>query len=141
VKSPGSRISTSLAKIARDNVEGAARQRPGQGPRRRGDEAEDIAAFHKAIGVPDDPKGYKLPVLKDEAGNDIPMNSDKLEAIAAIAHKNGIPARRSRPRCRRSQEADALEFSPISRGRSSAGPRRTLKSGAPSAAEKSAAIG
>ena len=52
--------------------------------------AEEIAAFHKAIGVPDDPKGYTIAPPKDDAGNEVPLNTPLLDRLTAAAHKAGL---------------------------------------------------
>lgn len=52
---------------------------------------EEIAEFHKALGVPDDAKGYEFAAPKDADGNDIPLDTDLLGRIAESAHKQGIP--------------------------------------------------
>ena len=77
---------------------------PGEGAT----EAE-VKAFRAAIGVPDDPKGYKLPELRDEDGNPVEMNTDRLQSIAAIAHKHGIPAGALEATLQELAQADAVE--------------------------------
>ncbi len=52
---------------------------------------EEVAAFRKTIGVPDDAKGYELPQPKGEDGEPVPLNTAMLERVAAAAHKAGIP--------------------------------------------------
>jgi hypothetical protein len=52
---------------------------------------EEVAAFHKAIGVPDDAKGYQVAAPKDADGNDIPLNTDAIGQLAESAHKLGVP--------------------------------------------------
>lgn len=59
---------------------------PGEGA-----SAEEIAEYRKAIGVPEDPKGYAVPEFKDAAGNPIPLNTAMTERITAAAHKMGVP--------------------------------------------------
>lgn len=108
---------------------------PGEGA-----SAEDVAVFHKAIGVPDDPAGYKLPQINDADGNPVALNTEKLNNIAAIAHKNGIPAAALEATLQQIAEADAQEFSmqesDIQRRASD-----HAKKWGPKAAENTAAIG
>lgn len=52
---------------------------------------EEIAAYHKSIGVPDDAKGYELTAVKDANGNDVPLNTALLDRLAGVAHKAGVP--------------------------------------------------
>lgn len=59
---------------------------PGEGA-----SAEEVAAFHKAIGVPDDAKGYSLPEFKDAEGNAVKLNTPLLDRLADQAHKAGVP--------------------------------------------------
>lgn len=91
LKSAGVKDVNQLAKMARDNVK-AARDSgriklPGEGA----SEAE-IAEYRKAIGVPDDPTGYQRPEFKDAEGNPIELNTDMLDRVTALAHKEGLPA-------------------------------------------------
>jgi hypothetical protein len=87
-----------LAKIARDNQ--VALRASGQ-IKLPGEKAtaEEITAFHRAIGVPEDPKGYETPHPKDAAGNvitgadgkPVALNDALLERLASVAHKHGVP--------------------------------------------------
>lgn len=109
-KSAGVKDVNHMAKLLRENMK-AVRDSgrikvPGEGA-----SAEEIATFQKAIGVPEKPEDYKLPVLKDAEGNDVEMNSDKLAAIATIAHKHGIPAMALEATLQEIAEADAIELS------------------------------
>lgn len=52
---------------------------------------EEIAEFHKAIGVPEDPKGYEFKAPTDADGNEIPLDTALLGRIAESAHKHGLP--------------------------------------------------
>lgn len=108
-KSRGYKTLDEVLKSARDNQkavrEGGRVKVPGEGA----SEAE-IAEFRKAIGVPEAPDGYKLPALKDAAGNDVPMNSAKLEAITRIAHEEGLPAAPLERVLQRIAESDANEI-------------------------------
>lgn len=101
-----------LAKIARDNMkalrESGRLKLPGEGA----SDAE-MAAWRKAIGVPDEPKGYKLPLLKGEDGEPIELNTAKLNAIVAGAHKHGIPAAALEPLLQELVEADAVELASL----------------------------
>lgn len=47
---------------------------------------EEIAAFHKAIGVPDDAKGYEI-----KGPDGVRLNEPLLARLSEAAHKNGIP--------------------------------------------------
>lgn len=78
---------------------------PGEGA-----SAEELAAFNKAIGVPDDAKGYKLPELKDADGNPVALNVSKLGLITEAAHKHGIPARALEGVLQEIATTDALEL-------------------------------
>lgn len=71
---------------------------------------EEIAAFNKAIGVPEKPEGYKLPEVKDADGNPVTLDSDRIAAITKIAHANGIAARALEPTLQAIAEAEALEL-------------------------------
>jgi hypothetical protein len=57
---------------------------------------EQLATFHRAIGVPDKAEGYTfdLPTVKDEAGNDAQLEIDTgfFEPMKELALKNGVPA-------------------------------------------------
>ncbi len=53
--------------------------------------AEEISAWRKAIGVPDEPKGYEFKAPNDADGNPIALDSTALDRIAAKAHETGIP--------------------------------------------------
>ncbi len=53
--------------------------------------AEEISAWRKAIGVPDEPKGYEFKAPNDADGNPIELDSTALDRIAAKAHEAGIP--------------------------------------------------
>jgi len=90
VKATGVKDLDGLAKVARDNQralrESGRVKVPGEGA-----SAEEITAFHKAIGVPDDAKGYAFTPPKDAQGNDVPLDQKGLERIAAAAHQHGVP--------------------------------------------------
>jgi hypothetical protein len=90
VKASGAKDIAGLAKIARDNqraLRDSGRIKvPGEGAT-----AEEIAAFNKAIGVPDSAEGYTLPTFKDANGNPVEVDTSRLGRIAEIAHKHGIP--------------------------------------------------
>lgn len=60
-----------------------------------GDDATDdqIAEFHKAIGVPEGPDGYTIPEPKDADGNPIELETKVLERVTEFAHKHGVPAK------------------------------------------------
>lgn len=79
-----------LAKIARDSVtalrESGRIKVPGEGAT-----AEEVTAYHKAIGVPDAPDGYQVAAIKDADGNDVQLDNPLLERLAGTAHKAGIP--------------------------------------------------
>lgn len=91
LKASGVKDVGGLAKIARDNMKAARAggiKVPGENAT-----AEEISAYNKAIGVPDAPEGYKMPTVKDADGKELELSADKLSAIAASAHKHGIPAK------------------------------------------------
>lgn len=90
VKAGGVKDLDSLAKIARDNQK-ALRENgrvkiPGEGAK-----PEEIAEYRKAIGVPDDAKGYSVPEIKDADGNAIPLNDGLLAGVLEDAHAEGLP--------------------------------------------------
>jgi hypothetical protein len=98
LKASGVKDIAGLAKIARDNqlalrASGQVKV-PGEGAK-----PEEIAAFHRAIGVPDKPEDYALPVPKDGDGNPlvgadgkpVQMNEPLLGRLAQVAHKFGVP--------------------------------------------------
>lgn len=60
---------------------------PGEGAK-----PEEIAAYRKAIGVPDDVAGYALPKLQDAAGNDVPLDQGLLGKLLPKALEHGVPA-------------------------------------------------
>lgn len=88
IKSAGVKDLDGLAKIARDNQkalrESGRIKIPGEGA-----SAAEVAEFHKAMGVPDDPSGYATPEFKDADGNPVELDTDQLTAIFASAHKRG----------------------------------------------------
>ncbi|CAD7335167.1 hypothetical protein FIM10_01845 [Sphingomonadales bacterium 56] len=51
--------------------------------------AEELAAFHKAIGVPDDAKGYEVSLPETNGG--LELNTDLIGKLAEIAHAAGTP--------------------------------------------------
>lgn len=90
IKARGTKTMDDLVKNARD-AQRALRDSgrikvPGEGA----SEAE-VAEFKKAIGVPDDAKGYAIVAPKDEAGNDIELDANLLDAITASGLKHGAP--------------------------------------------------
>lgn len=50
-------------------------------------EGEDAAAFHAALGRPEKPEGYEMPVYDDPDGD---VDLSEAEALRPIAHKLGI---------------------------------------------------
>jgi hypothetical protein len=98
LKAAGVKDIAGLAKIARDNqlalrASGQVKV-PGEGAK-----PEEIAAFHRAIGVPEKPEDYAVPVPKDGDGNvltgadgkPVKMNEPLLGRLAQVAHKFGVP--------------------------------------------------
>ncbi len=138
-KSRGYKTLDDVVKSARDNQKAVRDSGRIKVP---GDDAapEDVATFRKAIGVPDDPKGYKLPELKGEDGEPIPLNTTKLQNIASIAHKHGIPAKALEATLQEIAEADALELSTTETEIQSRAEAHAAKWGA-QRAEKVAAVG
>ena len=53
--------------------------------------ADEVAAYHRAIGVPDAPTGYEFAAPTGANGEPMPLNTAMLERIAAVGHKLGIP--------------------------------------------------
>ncbi|WP_288990839.1 hypothetical protein [uncultured Sphingopyxis sp.] len=90
VKSAGVKDLNGLAKIARDNqraLRDSGRVKvPGEGA-----SETEVAEYHKAIGVPDDPKGYAIPEPKDADGNPIELNSALTEQVTTLGHRYGVP--------------------------------------------------
>ncbi|WP_374414283.1 hypothetical protein [Novosphingobium colocasiae] len=91
VKATGVKDVNGLVKIARDNqtaLRDSGRVKvPGEGA-----SAEDVAAFHRAIGVPETVEGYTLPEVKDAAGNVIPLDQGLLGKLLSKALGHGVPA-------------------------------------------------
>jgi hypothetical protein len=56
-----------------------------------GAKPEEIAEFRKAIGVPEDAKGYTIPEIKGADGNPIPLNDSLLNGVLEDAHAEGLP--------------------------------------------------
>lgn len=50
---------------------------------------EERAAFNKAIGVPEDAKGYAIAVPKDAAGNDMAVDNALIDVVTASGVKHG----------------------------------------------------
>lgn len=90
VKGAGIKDLDGLAKVARDNQralrESGRIKVPGEGAT-----AEELATFHKAIGVPDDAKGYVITAPKDDAGNDIALDTALIGRLSEAALKHGTP--------------------------------------------------
>lgn len=90
IKARGTKTVDDLVKNARD-AQRALRDSgrikvPGEGAT-----DADRAEFRKAIGVPDDAKGYAIVAPKDEAGNDIELDANLIDAITASGLKHGAP--------------------------------------------------
>lgn len=89
-KARGYKTLDEVVKSARDNQkavrDGGRVKVPGEGAT-----PEELASFNKAIGVPDDAKGYQFTAPKGEDGADIPLNTALLERIAEAGHKAGVP--------------------------------------------------
>lgn len=90
VKAKGFKDLDSVAKALR-NAEKAIHDSgrvkiPGEGA-----SAEEVIAWRKATGVPDDPKGYEIKAPVDADGNPLPMNEPMLDRLTAAAHKLGVP--------------------------------------------------
>ncbi|WP_404480036.1 hypothetical protein [Novosphingobium sp. BL-52-GroH] len=60
---------------------------PGEGA-----SAEEVSAFNKAIGVPENIEGYVLPDVKDADGNSIPLDDSLLGKLLPKALERGVPA-------------------------------------------------
>ena len=57
---------------------------PGEGA-----SAEDVAAFNKAIGVPDTAEGYQITLPETNGG--LELDNDMIGKLAGIAHQAGLP--------------------------------------------------
>lgn len=90
LKATGVKDLNGLAKVARDNQRALRADGRIKVPGEGATEA-DIAAFNKAIGVPEKAEDYALPVINGEDGQPVPMDQERLSEIAGIAHKHGIP--------------------------------------------------
>lgn len=90
IKANGVKDLDGLTKIARDNQralrESGRIKIPGDGA-----SAEEVAAFNKAIGVPDDAKGYVITAPKDADGNDLELDTALIDRMAESALKRGAP--------------------------------------------------
>jgi hypothetical protein len=109
VKSVGAKDVASLAKIARDNQKALRESGRVKVPGEGASEAE-LAEFRKAIGVPEDAKGYKMPELTDAQGKPVELNSDRLGEIAGWAHEAGVPAGALERVLQKVAEADMQEM-------------------------------
>ncbi|WP_324694591.1 hypothetical protein [Novosphingobium sp. RL4] len=91
VKSTGVKDLNGLVKVARDNqaaLRDSGRVKvPGDGA-----SAEEIASFHRAIGVPEAVDGYSLPEVKDARGDVIPLDQGLLGKLLPKALEVGVPA-------------------------------------------------
>lgn len=90
VRSSGIKDIDGLVRVARDNqraLRDSGRVKvPGEGA-----SADEVSAWRKAIGVPEDAKGYEIPVPKGENGEPLPLNTPLLDRLATSAHKAGMP--------------------------------------------------
>lgn len=91
LKSTGVKDINGLVKIARDNQtalrESGRIKVPGEGAT-----AEELAAYHKGIGVPESVEGYTLPQLQDAEGNAVPLDDTLLGKLLPKALEHGVPA-------------------------------------------------
>lgn len=79
-----------LAKMARDNQ--AALRESGRIKVPGADaKPEEIAAFHRGIGVPNEPSGYEIKAPMGEDGQPLELNDSILGKLAESAHKHGVP--------------------------------------------------
>ncbi len=80
-----------LVKIARDNQravrDGGRIKVPGADA-----PAEDVAAWHKAIGVPEDTSGYAIEAPTGADGKPVALDTALIERLAGSALKSGMPA-------------------------------------------------
>lgn len=98
IKSKGFKDLDGLAKAYRDAERGLRDSGRIKIPGEGASEA-DVKAFHKAIGVPEDPKGYEVSVPAGENGEPItmadgsPVQLDQglIDRVAAAAHAAGVP--------------------------------------------------
>lgn len=88
VKSKGFKDLDGLVKAQRDTEkalrDGGRVKVPGEGA-----SDEERAAFAKAIGVPDDPKGYEVKLPETNGG--LELDGELIGSLAEIAHKAGVP--------------------------------------------------
>lgn len=59
---------------------------PGEGA-----SAEEVSAYRKAMGVPEDASGYEFKAPVGEDGEPIKLDGEMLTRLAQSAHKHGIP--------------------------------------------------
>lgn len=90
VKSLGVKDLDGLAKVARDNqaaLRDSGRVKvPGEGAA-----ADEIAGFHRAIGVPEAADGYVIEGPKAADGTPIPLNDGLIKLVTAAGVKFGVP--------------------------------------------------
>ncbi|MEA3053554.1 MAG: hypothetical protein QOG72_2457 [Sphingomonadales bacterium] len=87
IKGLGVKDPSQLAKLLRDNQSAArnALKVPGEGAK-----PEEVAAFHKAIGVPESPDKYEIALPEGVTPNQLDM--DMVTPLRELAHKAGVPA-------------------------------------------------
>lgn len=60
-------------------------------PPTEGASDDEIAAYHRAIGVPEKVDGYSVPEVKGADGNPVPLNTPFVDRVLASALKHGAP--------------------------------------------------
>jgi len=91
LKSTGVKDINGLVKVARDNqvaLRDSGRVKvPGEGAK-----PEEVAAFRKAIGVPEDVSGYALPEVKGADGEPVALDDSLIAKLLPKALEHGVPA-------------------------------------------------
>jgi len=54
------------------------------------DDEESLTALYGKMGRPTTPEDYKLPEVKDDDGNVITINENRIKALAPMLHKSGL---------------------------------------------------
>lgn len=137
-KSVGVKDLNQLAKIARDNQralrESGRVKVPGENA-----SPEEVAAWRKAIGVPDTAEGYKLDPVKGPDGSEVQLDNGLLGRLAAKAHEIGVPEAAYKALVGDYVQAQLEEFSTMEAGQRTEA-AEWVKAQGDKAAAKSAAV-